>query len=264
MEVNHILDGYQNSKFFAKYKNTYYSDIILREVFNCEVKLNRLYGLKTKTYEEIHQKNVELMKDLFELFLKDNPAIDSDIFWKMIYSFYIDPDSNAIKQLGNVKCTADGLLSIKRIYRKYGMSEKIVEEYEHCRRVPIFFFPQEKNGINMTRAAVFGDRIDHTLFDIKRYFEKRENGNIEECKLYSAYCLPRTSEWLQEMESFEKLVGWYGIKGVFVNDNYEVYDIEKGDGLIINDYQESYGYGWSESYYNNLKALIDSFMSHNN
>lgn len=264
MEVIKELEKYQNSQFYAKYMNTYFSDIILREVFKCEVKLHRLYGLNKKTYEEIHQKNVELMRELLESFSKSSQTIEPEIFWKMVYAFYIDPDSNAIKELGNIKCTADGLLSIKRIYRKYGMSEKTVEEYERYRRVPIFFFPQEQNGINMTRASVFGDRIDYTLFDIKSYFDKRKNGNIEDCRLYSAYCLPRTKEWLQEMGSFEKLVEWYGIKKIFVNGNYDIFDIEKGDGSIINDYQKSYNWAWNDNYYNNLKIMIDSFMSRKN
>ena len=256
-ELDNILEKYQNSEFYIKYKGTYFSDVILRDVFKCDVKLNRLYGLNKKTYEEIHQLNVELMRDFLNLFSNSVQVKDLEILWKMIYAFYLDPDSNGIKELKNVKCTADGLLSIKRIYRKYGMSEKTVSEYDRYRKKPIFFFPQEKNGINMARASVFGDRIDHTLFDLKRYFEKIKNGNMNECRLLSAYSLPKTKEWLYEMRSFDKLIDWYGVKGIFVSEKYEVYNIEKGDGSLITSYREEYNWLWSDIYYNNLKVLID-------
>lgn len=47
------------------------------------------------------------------------------------------------------------------------------------------------NGINMSRASVFGDKIDYTLFDLKRKFA----GNI--CRLDEAYNLPKTNAWLK-------------------------------------------------------------------
>lgn len=106
----------------------------------------------------------------------------------------------------------------------------------------------------MSRASVFGDKIDHTLFDLKRKFEGLD------CKLSSAYGLPKTSKWISEVGTFENLVDIYGIKGIFVNDDYEVFDLEKTDDGIITGYCDEYRWEWTNSYYDNLKGKIEIFM----
>lgn len=251
-----LITEYKASPFYDKYKDSYISDIILRDVFNCELKLHRLYGLKT--YSDVHRLNVDVMRDLINLFANPMQVVDKEIFWNMIYAFYIDPDSYEIKEMGGVGCSADGLLSIKRIFRKFGLSETTISEYERYRMLPIFFFPQERNGINMSRASVLGDKIDHTLFDLKKYYQ----GKTKECKLANTYQRTKTSKWLKNMKSFENIVNAYGIKGIFVDDNYEIYDLER-NGSVITDYDEQYTWWWSDLYYCNLKNKIDEFMKQN-
>ena len=73
--------------------------------------------------------------------------------------------------------------------------------------------------------------------------------------------MPKTSIWLSEIGSFENLANLYGIKGIFVNDDYEVYDLEKGDRNILTTYSDTYTWDWSDSYYDNLKKKIDEFMN---
>lgn len=258
-ELNMILEQYKESQFYEKYKDTYYSDVILRDVLKCNLKLHRLQ-LKNKTYEQIQKKNVEVMSHFIEQFANKIQVIDESILWQMLYAFYIDPDANGVKMLEDIECTADGLFSIRRIYKKYGMTKEMVMEYDKYRRNPIFFFPKERNGINMSRASVFGDRIDYTLYDLKKYFEEAEHGNIDNCRLTSAYRLPITHEWLEKIGSFENLVEWYGIKGIFVDEDYNVFDIEKGNGTCIRDYAASYAWQWSSSYYDNLKKIVDRYQ----
>lgn len=194
------------------------------------------------------------------MFVEPNIIEDKNILESMMVALYLDPDPYAIKEVEDIICTADGLLSIKRMYRKYGLSDKMISEYARYRKVPIFFFPKEKNGINMLRTSVFGDKIDYTLFDIKKYYENFNNIDAHNCKLSSAYKLPKTKKWLQNMGTFENLVDWYGIKGIFVDENYEVYDIEKGNGEHLTDYCEKYSWYWSDVYYDNLKKLIDKYI----
>lgn len=220
------------------------------------------------TYEDIHKRNIEMMKAVLALLAEGDNAKYEGIFWSILYDLYEDPDSYAARELGAVKCFADGLLSIKRIYRNCGLTEKMVSEYDRYRKAPIFFFPSEKNGINTSRCSAFGDRIDHTLYDLKKYFDLLQQGkNTGECKLALAYSRPETRVWLRDIGSFENLVDWFRIKGIFVNDNYEVYDIEnsifdagKEREAYISDYREPYEWAWSEVYYNNLKTLIDRYM----
>lgn len=253
MENTELLQLYKKSLFYEKYKNSYVSDKILKEVFDITLTTHRLYGLKT--YAQVHCFNVKVMTDLLKLFVEDMNIRDAEMIWEMLYAFYVDPDECAIWTIGGVICSADGLLSIRRIYRKYGMSAETVHEYEIYRQVPIFFFPKEKNGVNITRASVFGDRIDCTLYDLKRRFEGKK------CKLEKVYNMPKTSIWLSEIGSFENLANLYGIKGIFVNDDYEVYDLEKGDRNILTTYSDTYTWDWSDSYYDNLKKKIDEFMN---
>lgn len=253
METRKMLVVYKESLFYEKYKESYVSDKILKKVFGGDFKIHRMYGLKT--YSQVHQFNVDVMKDLLCLFAINSRVDDPELLWNMIHAFYVDPDGYAIKLIGDVQCSADGLLSIKRIYRKYGMSEKAIQEYEYYRKVPIFYFPQERNGINMLRASVFGDRIDYTLFDLKRRF------NMEQCKMTKAYDLPRTKKWISKIGTFENLVNILGIENIFVNENYEVYDLEKNDDSILTTYRDEYTWEWSNSYYDNLRKKIDEFMS---
>lgn len=265
-ELEVALQQFKESEFYKNYVDTYFSDKILREVFKVNLNLHKLYNLKNKKYEEIHQMNVKHIHELVSEFSGEFSVEGRDLVWEMIYAVYIDPDSNEIKQLGDIQCTADGLFSIKRIYRKNGASEKTVSEYETYRKVPVFFFPSERGGINTSRVSAFGDRIDHTLFDLKNYFEevaKGEAGDIKKCRLHSAYNLLKTKEWLSKFKTFNDLIDWYGVKDIFTNDKYEVYDLEKGNGAIITEYKDEKGYGWlwSETYYENLKKPIDEFTN---
>ena len=251
---NFLINEYKSSKFYDKYKDTYVSDKILKEIFNCRIKTHRLCNIKT--YLDAHSLNVNILRDFLNLFANEICIKNNEILLNMILAFYIDPDSYAIKEIGNTDCYADGLLSIKRIYKKHGLSEVTIDEYEKYRSKPIFFFPREKGGINTSRLSEFGDRIDHTLFDLKKYYQ----GEFESCKLKKAYKLPKTSQWLDNMGSFENIIDEYKVKGIFTNNNYEVYDLEKGNESIIIDYNKKYSYCWSDAYYDNLKNKIDEFI----
>ena len=103
----------------------------------------------------------------------------------------------------------------------------------------------------MSRAVVFGDRIDHTLFDLKCLCE-----GYQDCRLKLAYSLPKTSNWLRYFGyDFSKIVDWMKIDTILVKNN-EVSDLEKNDGSIITGYKELYEWKWSTCYYENLKSKI--------
>lgn len=256
-----LKNVYENSPFFQKYKDSYFSDVILKKIFQCDVKIHWLYGLNKKSYEEIHHMITEVMRDLLIDFADATQFKDEEFFWKMLNAIYIDPDSKGIREYAGIKCTADGLFSIRRIYRKYGIRIDAVQEYDQYRKVPIFFFPTEKHGINQTRAWFLGDRIDYTLYDLKQYFEAKSEEEKEKCKLISAYRLPKTKAWLDAMKSFDRLIDWYGVKNIFTNDKYEVYDMEQGNDVLIVDYLDIYKWQWSDRYYQNLQSCVNQFMN---
>ena len=186
--------------------------------------------------------------------------------WKRFRAIYVDPDSfwidkNGYIKKGDIICTADALLSAWRIYNHEGFNKNFIEAYEQYRKEPIFFFPREQGGINQSRAAFFGDRIDHFLFDLKQYCEGSENS-----KLKDVYQKDKTKEWLESFgkvngrPNFSEIADWYQIVGVFVNADYEVFDLEKDDESVISKYCDNYTSEWTDKYYDNLKIKIDMFM----
>ena len=212
------------------------------------------------SYEEIYIENIRVMREFLELYWNKSAQKDPQKAFQMLYSIYRDPDCAEVKTIHGIECTADGLISLRRLYHHEGLSDQLVQNYEAYRKGPIVFFPREKNGINTVRNTVFGDRIDFTLFDIKRYLESTSEADKNLCRLASAYRRPITKRWLKEMGSFRSIVDWLGIKGIFTNENYEVFDIEKGNGSVIREYLDEYHWMWSDNYYNSLKEKIKQFM----
>ena len=43
---------------------------------------------------------------------------------------------------------------------------------------------------------------------------------------------------------------------MLIDDNDEVFDLEKNEGSVICDYYEKYTRAWSENYYHNVKEKI--------
>ncbi|MDO4650255.1 MAG: hypothetical protein Q4B26_16570 [Eubacteriales bacterium] len=152
--------------------------------------------------------------------------------------------------VNDIICTADALISLNRMYEHEGFNEDSKYLYAICRDIPVFFFPRENGGINTSRYAIFGDRIDHTLYDLKRYCD-----GANDCKMMETYNRPKTKEWLSYFErDFEKIVGWLGIDGLFVEmieGEYKIYDLEKGYGFV-ESYLETYPKQWSSEYYSNI------------
>lgn len=214
-----------------------------------------------KTYFQYHTAYLKAVAVLSELY-NQHKSDDEAVLRYLLFSEYrqrsLDPDGKALRYEFDVKCTADGLHSIWRICNLEKKVEDIVPTYERYRKVLVFFFPSEMGGINTSRAKTFGDRIDHTLYDLKMYYSEER----AKCRLLSAYNRPKTKVWLKGMQSFENLVDWWGIKGIFTDEDYNVYDLEFEEKHIITDLREvaEYQAQWSMNYYNNLKKRIDLYM----
>lgn len=203
-----------------------------------------------KKYYEKYKEAVDKFDEIFNL----NKNLDREELEKIIVSELrkADPDGCAIKYYGNQICICDGLLSIKKMIDFEESLEDVKEIYRKYRKIPIFFFPSEYNGINTSRARKINDRVDHTLYDLKKYFESKEN-----CILIDAYNLPETKKWLESVKTFENLIDWLDIKGIFTDDNYNIFDIETG---ILMDEEKYLQHKYTKKYYENLKKKIDEYM----
>ena len=107
-----------------------------------------------ESYNKAYLKAINRISKIIE----ENRDIDEDILRRLIFTDYkqrsLDPDGNAIRYVEDIKCTADGLLSIWRICNMESHVEDIVPTYSYYRSKPIFFFPSENGGINTSRASV--------------------------------------------------------------------------------------------------------------
>lgn len=210
---------------------------------------------KALNYEQIYEYDIELIKSIQEKYKDDN-----ELAWKVFRTFYQDPDGYPVgdtyREIGGVKCTADALMSIKRIFElENGFNANFREAFVKYRESPIFFFPCEQNGINQSRRykSTFDDRIDYTLYDIKTYYDNKMNA--KKCILKDAFMKAKTNKWLKNLGSFDSLIKEYDISEIFVDKTGNVYNIETGD--VIEEVPEKIEY--TEGYYNNLKSMIDKW-----
>ena len=216
------------------------------------------------SYQDIFEYDIELYNFINNKYGTDDKA------WKLFVASYIDPDGysgEGTKDDKKIKLTSDALLSIKRIRNQEGFGKQFVETFKTYRRHPVIYFPREDGGINQLRALLLEDRIDHTLLDIKHYLE----GECD-CILKAAYAKPKTKEWLNcYKDNFRAFVVDTGISEVFVNEQNEVYDLEKKDGTLLKELKEEYvkprckNYlaQWSSNYYSNVKDRIKRYMDKN-
>ena len=117
-DVNEVISLYKSSSFYKKYRDTYFSDKILKKALKCEITVHKYYGLSKMSYEDVHRLSTDVLRDLLNGFAKEVDFNNIELFWKMIRAFYIDPDSKGLRELNGIHCTADGLFSICRIYKK--------------------------------------------------------------------------------------------------------------------------------------------------
>ena len=183
-------------------------------------------------------------------------------------ALYVDPDNYIPSKNDRTGCilSADGIISAKKLYDLFdGKSGKRwIEEYRVIRseeRVCLFW-PRHRGGINSCKANVFNDRVDYTLFDIKRFYEILERYKVcgeqeikkevkEQCKLGNAFIKLETYNWLCELETFSKFIESCRLEK-FVDSEFQVIDLETNEP--ITDYKKKYAY--DKKYYGNLKRLM--------
>ena len=210
---------------------------------------------------------------------------------------YCDPDRYAIRNIAGYDCLSDGLHSLFRIacdnfnHPPYESTNDVIDVYERYRKVPIFYFPPQKDGrhfgINVGRSLregqkidpdinfTYHDRIDLFLFDLKMWFkyyfeEKDEYKACEICKMHKYYLdeVAETKDWLVGLQAeaiekgyengFKYLMGKvYNVKGIFVDDKYDVFNIGTGDLITESNWDNVKDDDWNKAFYENLKDKIN-------
>ncbi len=215
-------------------------------------------SVKSK-YAEI----IEYNTNYFESILKSGYEFTVEQIKGLMYNGYKDPDCFYKKETEgiiteDIRFSGDGIFSMRRIMRHFEKPNEMVGFYRSFHQKytePLFCFPCERGGINSARRLAFNDRPDCTLFDLKNYL----NGNPTCIKYNRRHHAHKWLEWLKETygsEAFKALVDFLNVNKPFVNSNYEIFDIEKGERSILNSLPEKRTSEWSLKYFNNLRNLL--------
>lgn len=215
------------------------------------------------TYTDVYEYNLKLYDFVTSEYENSEQA------WCYYKESYIDPDGYPFngddKKDGIIKCSSDALLSIRRIkeYEGFGSESDFRKIYEVSRKKPLLYFPKEAGGINQSRALLLEDRIDHTLYDLKRHCARQE------CILRDSYEKEKTKKWLESFDcDFHNIIDWMGVRGILTDENYNVYDLQCSSKTeFMNDKKmklkylhprnKKYMASWGKEYYKNVKALFD-------
>lgn len=171
---------------------------------------------------------------------------------KVMKSLYVDPDRSdeeLYRRLGEkynlssrfsylveningheIKLSADAICGWKQLSQVHPDPNQWLSDYKILREnlALHFIWPQHKlPTINTLRYTKFFDRIDLTLFDLKEFF------NGKNTQLNNAYQNGSTSIWLSKFNgNFSEFIDKMRLNN-FVNDEYEVLDIENRRESII-------------------------------
>ena len=210
-------------------------------------------SVKSK-YAEI----IEYNTNYFESILKSGYEFTVEQIKGLMYNGYKDPDCFYKKVTEGIIFSGDGIFSMHRLMQHFEKPNEMVGFYRSFHQKytePLFCFPCERGGINSARRLAFNDRPDCTLFDLKNYL----NGKLTHIKYTEKPHAHKWLEWLKETygsEAFKALVDFLNVNKPFVNSNYEIFDIEKGERSILNFLPEKRTSEWSLKYFNNLRNLL--------
>lgn len=195
-----------------------------------------------------YQRNIELINLLYESELGnrlcENSKEDYTVLKPVIESFYEDPDvkdrdlfiNNKNRELG-----LDGLCGWKILFDLREGNRQWLKDYEAIRgsKLGYLVWPNKTNNrqnptINQLRHAVFGDRIDYTLYDIDLFLKN------EKCRLAKAY-VGQTADFLRnfnDIKDFSKVMNLE----VFLDEKGNVKNLDGKTEILTFDQYEDFSF----------------------
>lgn len=194
----------------------------------------------------IYEENAKLIKEFYKSDF-GKKYMQQPFFKYMIEAIYNDPDKfdkklkNKAKEYAakfQIEFSPDGICGWKLLFDLYKGNEstKWIDIYKKLRKSSIgtLFWPCKEAGgltINVERSFIFADRIDLTLYDIKRYIEgntpKMKFNNIDTQTFLNRY---------KKKEGFTTFITDFNLN-MFVNEQNEIYNLKEKEykTTFIND-----------------------------
>lgn len=198
------------------------------------------------TYNDPDSDSEELYLDLIKLYMEKFKKLGFDLK-------YNNYDILMISKNRIFSMSSDYIGPSRASARNVGIDPKEVGHYLKSTRIlgGHIIFPKTLWGngkivytgrgrtINTSRGGAkgFNDRIDCTLFDIKKFYEKDES-----CKLFLTY--KKYEEWLRLFNNFSGFIDFFCLND-FCNENYNVYDLSTFNSY--GNYVEIIGENYKES-----------------
>lgn len=184
-------------------------------------------------YHTLSANHPEYVLKVIEALYTDPDAADKQLY-QMLGKKYGLPakshylvdkfDNHSIRLAADIVCGWHQLRQIHPEPKQWLSDYKLVRQNLSLH----FIWPKHKlPTINTLRYAKYHDRIDLTLFDLKQFFAQRIT------PLNAAYTNQETAFWLEKCHgSFKQFINSMQLHD-FVDDNYNVLNIETGQQTII-------------------------------
>lgn len=215
------------------------------------VRCNEFYN--SDFYKFLKENDSDFLEIIFTELCLDADECDEELYIKLGEKYNLErKGKKLIDYIDNEKIilSADVICGRKQLVKiNDEMYSKWIKDYETIRsKLDLhFIWPRHKlPTINTYRYAIYKDRIDCLLYDLKMYF------NGEKTPMDKAYSNGSTKIWLRKFKDFPDFINKMKFND-YVDDKYNVYDISKNDGSFIDKYiLRSDLYGTIESYLKNI------------
>lgn len=164
----------------------------------------------------------------FNRLLKEYKDLDNTSKLDLIKEIYIDPDTN-LKEIidkredKEYRLSFDSYCSLNALSKYYDIDE-LPEKLYQVRKSCLIWPKHPVPTFNTLRSKIPKDRVDYTLFIIKKYFE---SGKDAENSIFY-YVIENSKSnisknWINSFKDFKEFVNYLGYKHL-VEDDYSIID----------------------------------------
>ena len=195
------------------------------------IRCNKFYN--SDFYKFLKENDSEFLEVIYTELCLDADEYDEELYIKLGEKYNLERKGRKLIDYVNgekIVLSADVICGRKQLVKiNDEVYSKWIKDYETIRsKLDLhFIWPRhELPTINTYRYTIYKDRIDCLLYDLKMFF------NGEKTPMEKAYSNGNTKIWLNKFSDFSDFINKMKFKN-YVDENYNVLDIEKNDGSII-------------------------------